>query len=177
MFRARGDDVTIREWVRFARPENIQIGNHVIIDDFVLVSGGRDCLTKIGDYVHIACFSSILGGGGVTLGDFSGLAPGCRLFSESDDYTGGTLMNPTVPIEFHKQRVGHITLGKFVILGANVVVLPGVTIGEGATVGACSLVTKHIAPWTVNVGVPTKAIGMRRRDKVLVMARELREWE
>lgn len=172
-FRQIGEDVTIREWVRFARPENIALGNHIIIDDFVLVSGGRDCLTEIGDHVHIACFSSIIGGGGVTLGDFSGLSPGCRLFSETDDYTDGALMNPTVPAEFHTQNIGRITLGRYVILGSNVVVLPGVTIGEGAVVGACSLVTKNIEPWTVNVGIPTRVLRWRNREGVLRRVAEL----
>ena len=193
-FRRIGKDVTIRQWVRFARKGNICIGNHVIIDDFVLVSGGadrdegnlatamlsfshddsdRDELTIIGDHVHIACFSSIIGGGGVTLGDYSGLSPGCRLFSETDDYTDGALMNPTVPAEFHTQNIGRITLGKYVILGANVVVLPGVTIGEGAVVGACSLVTKDIEPWAVNAGVPTRVLKWRNREEVLRRAEEL----
>jgi dTDP-4-amino-4,6-dideoxy-D-glucose acyltransferase len=81
-----GENTIIREWVRFVRPENIHLGNHVMIDDFVLLSGGREELTEIGNYVHIACFSSIIGSGGVTMKDFSGLSPGCRLFDETDDY-------------------------------------------------------------------------------------------
>lgn len=172
-FRYRGTNVTIRESAKFARPLCISIANNVIIDDFTLVSGGRDCLTEIGNHVHIACFSSILGGGGVTLGDYSGLSPGCRLFSETDDYTDGALMNPTVPPEFHTQKVARITLGKYVILGANVVVLPGVTIGEGAVVGACSLVTKDIRPWTVNVGTPTRILRWRNREEVMRRVAEM----
>ena len=173
-FASVGDNVIIRQWVRFARQNNIQLGNNILIDDFVLVSGGHgNELTIIGDHVHIACFSSIIGGGGVTLGDYSGLSPGCRLFSETDDYTDGALMNPTVPAEFHTQNIGRITLGKYVILGANVVVLPGVTIGEGAVVGACSLVTKDIEPWAVNVGVPARVLKWRNREEVLRRAEEL----
>lgn len=174
MFRHVGNDVLIREWVRFARSQNIWLGNHVIIDDFTLVSGGRDDeLTIIGNHIHIACFSSILGGGGVTMGDFSGLSPGCRLFSETDDYTDGALMNPTVPIEFRTPTIGRIVLGKFVELGTNSVVLPGITIGEGAVVGACGLVIRDLKPWTVNVGIPTRVLRMRNRDEVLRRTAEL----
>jgi galactoside O-acetyltransferase len=173
-----GKDVIIRRWVRFVRPEHIHIGDHVMIDDFVLLSGGRDELTEIGNYVHVACFSSIIGSGGVTMKDFSGLSPGCRLFSETDDYVDGGLINPTVPLEFRRPRVGRITLERFVTLGANCVVLPGVTLGEGATVGACSLVTGDLEPWTVNVGIPAKPIKKRNRDEVvrraeMVLKREL----
>ena len=172
-FKHIGQDVLIREYARFVRPENISIGSHVMIDDFVLVAGGREELTKIGNYVHIACFSCMLGGGGFTLGDFCGLAPGCKLFSESGDYIGGGLMNPTVPVQFRAPKVGRIVLGKFVGLGANCVVLPGVTIGEGATVGACSLVVKDIEAWTVNVGIPTRPIRFRNQDEVRRRAEEL----
>lgn len=173
--RSIGKNVLIRDWVRFVRPENIIFGNNVMVDDFVLLSGGGgEALTRIGDYVHIACFSSITGGGGVTLEDFSGISPGCRLFSETDDYIHGALMNPTVPPEFHVQIIKPIVLKQFVTLGANCVVLPGVTIGEGAVVGACSLVIKDLEPWTVNVGVPARPIKMRDRDEVLRRAAELR---
>jgi len=177
-FRSIGKNVLIRNWVRIARPENIIFSDNVMIDDFVLLSGGRDeALTRIGNYVHVACFSNIGGGGGVTLEDFSGISPGCRLFSEADDYVHGGLMNPTVPPEFHVQTIKPIILKQFVILGANCVVLPGVTIGEGATVGACSLVIKDLEPWTVNVGIPAKPIKMRNRAEVLRRAEELRRKE
>jgi len=172
-FKSIGEDVLIREGARFVRPELISIGNHVMIDDFVLVAGGRGELTEIGNHVHIACFSCMLGGGGFTLGDFCGLAPGCKLFSETGDYVDGGLMNPTVPDQWQNTRVGRIVLGKFVGLGANCVVLPGVTIGEGATVGACSLVVKDIEAWTVNIGIPTRPIRFRNRDEVRQRAEEL----
>jgi len=168
-------DVTIREWVRFVRRENVVIGNHVMIDDFVLISGGRGSeLTIIGNHVHIASFVSIHGGAGVTFMNYSAVSPGSRLFSETDDYTDGAMMGPTVPDEFRGGPSGRIILERHSCIGANCVVLPGVTIGEGATIGACSLVTKNIEPWTVNVGVPTRVIKMRNRDEVL---RRVREFE
>lgn len=174
MLSGYGYNVTIREWVRFVRRGNIKIGNHVMIDDFVLICGGRgDELTLIGNYVHIAAFVSIMGGAGVTLMDYSAISPGSRLFSETDDYTDGALMGPTIPDDLRGGPSGRITLEKYVCIGANCVVLPGVTISEGATVGACSLVTKNIAPWTINVGVPTRPIGMRNKLGVLRRVAEL----
>jgi galactoside O-acetyltransferase len=161
-------DVTIREWVRWVRRYNIKIGDHVMIDDFVLICGGRgDVLTTIGNHVHIACFVSMMGGAGFTLMDYSSVSPGSRLFSETDDYTDGALINPTLPDDLRGGPSGRITLGKYSCIGANCVVLPGVTIGEGATIGACSLVTKNVEPWTVNVGTPTRVIKMRNKLGVL----------
>ena len=169
------DSVIIREWVRFVRRENVVIGEHVMIDDFVLISGGRGkILTIIGDHVHIASFVSFHGGAGITCMDYSSVSPGSRLFSETDDYVDGALINPTLPEDLRGGASGRITLEKFVCIGANCTVFPGVTIGEGATVGANSLVTRDIEPWTVNVGVPTRILKLRDRDEVL---RRIAEFE
>ena len=53
-------------------------------------------------------------------------------------------------------KIGRIDIKDHVFIGANATVLPGVTIGEGAIVGACALVTKDIEPYTVYTGVPAK---------------------
>ena len=162
-----GTNCAIREWVRFVRPQNIHIGNRVMIDDFVLIAGGREELTIIEDHVHIACFSSVLGSAGVTFEYGSNSSPGTRIFSSTDDYVLGALINPTFPEEFRNEKAGRVVCGRLSCLGANCVVFPGVTIGEGATVGACSLVTQDLEPWTVNVGVPAKPIKKRNKEEVL----------
>ncbi len=51
-----------------------------------------------------------------------------------------------------------VVIEKNVYLGANVTIMPGVRIGEGAVVGACSLVNKDVPPYTVVVGVPAKPL-------------------
>jgi acetyltransferase-like isoleucine patch superfamily enzyme len=166
-FKDIGKNSIIREWSRFSRPYNISIGNNVMIDDFVLVSGGREEITIIEDHVHIACFTSCMGSAGFTFRYGSNASPGCRLFSSSDDYVNGGLINPTFPDEYRNETAGRITLGRFSCLGANCVVLPGVTIGEGATVGSCSLVNQDLEPWTLNVGIPAKPIKMRNKEELL----------
>jgi putative colanic acid biosynthesis acetyltransferase WcaF len=56
---------------------------------------------------------------------------------------------------------GKITVGEDAFLGARAFVMPGVTIGKGAVVGACSVVTKDVPEWTIAAGNPCKAIGQR----------------
>lgn len=51
-----------------------------------------------------------------------------------------------------------VRIGRGAWLGANVTVLPGVTIGDGAVIGAGSVVTKDVAPLTVSVGVPARPV-------------------
>ncbi|MBI5891608.1 MAG: hypothetical protein HZB47_13225 [Nitrosomonadales bacterium] len=59
-------------------------------------------------------------------------------------------------------RFNAVSIGKDAWLGANVIILPGRTIGDGAVVGAGSVVTKDVAAYTVVAGNPAKLV--RERD-------------
>ncbi|MGN6763398.1 MAG: acyltransferase [Leifsonia sp.] len=85
---------TIYESARIVGRENIQFGDPVLIDDFVLVVA-REPIT-IGNHVHLACFSSITGGQEVRLGDFVALSQGARILTGTDDFTGWGFGNSTV---------------------------------------------------------------------------------
>lgn len=62
--------------------------------------------------------------------------------------------------------VAPIHIKKHAFLGQGVIVMPGVTIGEYAQIGTCSLVTKDIEPYTVVVGVPAKLIRKLTQDEI-----------
>lgn len=143
--------------------ENISFGDPVLIDDFVLVVAREPII--IGDHVHLACFSSITGGARVQLGDFSAVSQGARLLTGTDDFTGWGFGNSTVDGRFRNTTRAPISLGRFCIVGANAVVLPGVQIGEGATIGAGSVVTRDLEPWGVYLGNRR----IRERDRVGVL--------
>jgi galactoside O-acetyltransferase len=100
----------------------------------------------------------------IQLSDFSGLAFGCKLFSSSDDYSGQTLTNPTVPARYKKITHGEIRLGKHVIVGTNTIVFPGVDIAEGCAIGANSLVNKSTEPWGIYLGSPVRRIKDRSKE-------------
>lgn len=143
--------------------ENIEFGHDIIIDDFTLIyASGK---MKIGNHVHIACFASITGGAEFTLGDFSAVSQGCRILTGTDDFTGWGFGNSTVPEEYRNTKRAPVSIGRFCIIGANSVVLPGVTIGEGVTVGAGSVVTKDLEPWGVYIGNRR----IRERERAAVM--------
>ena len=61
------------------------------------------------------------------------------------------------------------------MLGANVVVHPNVTIGEGTIVGSQSLVTKSLPPWTICFGVPARAVRRRERETIAAYEQALLE--
>ncbi|MEN6475451.1 MAG: acyltransferase [Syntrophaceae bacterium] len=155
--------VTTYEFTKIIGIENITFGVHIIIDDFVMIHAKKKM--EIGDYVHIACFSSILGGEEFIMGDFSGLSAGCRIFTGSEDLKNWGFGNPTIHESYRNVHRAPVIIEKFACIGANSVVLPGVIIGEGASVGANSVVTRDIAPWGVYIG--NKKIGERNRSGVL----------
>jgi acetyltransferase-like isoleucine patch superfamily enzyme len=166
-----GSDVRIYEWTRLLAPETIRIGSHVIVDDFVLLQGGQGI--DVGDYVHIASFCSLTGGGRIVLESFSGLSSGVRVLSGTEVLDGSGLTNPTVPAEMRSVERSFVVVGQHALIGANAVVQPGVTVGAGAIVGSGAVVRSDIEPWTVNVGVPSRPIGVRPSARILELARTL----
>ncbi len=171
LFRSLGNEVKIWPKAKIVNGANISIGHRVIIDDFVLIIGGED--TRIGNFVHIASFTSITGGGRLVIGNFAGISSGVRIYTGNEQYSGECMTNPTVPPPFRIPIRGEVTIGRHVIIGANSVILPGVTIGEGAVVGACSLVTKDCQPWSVNFGAPARRIKARPSAQILRLEQEL----
>ena len=154
-FKYLGNNVLISDKASIYNPELISICDNSRIDDFCVISGN----ITIGRNVHIAVFCNIAGGEqGITLEDFSGLAYGCQIFAQSDDYSGNTLTNPTIPDKFKSEIKKPVFIKKHVIIGTNSVVFPGVTIAEGCSIGSLSLVSKSTLPWGIYVGNPAKRI-------------------
>lgn len=159
-FKSVGDNVLIGKTAIFYHPECVEIGNHVRIDDYCIISGK----VKLGSYIHIAHFCGLYGGStGITLMDFTGISSKSSLYAETNDYSGEAMTNPMVHLNYTKTISAPICLEKHAIVGTGCTVMSGVTIGEGAAVGAMSLVLKSVAPWTINVGIPCKAIKSRSR--------------
>lgn len=164
-FRSLGKNVRISDKAAIYNPEQIEIGDHSRIDDFCVVSGK----VSIGRNVHIAVFCNVAGGSeGITFEDFSGLAYGCHVFSQSDDYTGRTLTNPTVPARFKREFKKAVRLGRHCIVGTNSLIFPGVILAEGCSVGAMSMVTKSTEEWGVYSGIPARRLKDRKRDLLVL---------
>lgn len=156
-----GDDVNIYPLAKIVKPEVIEIGDHSMIDDFTFINGGKGI--KIGRYVHIASFVSIIGGGELILCDYTVLANGSRILTGTDTYYGGKRMSTALPLEQRDVVRGTVIIEKDAFVGTNAVVHPNVRIGEGAVIGSNSLVLKDVEPWSINVGSPCKKIGERPR--------------
>ena len=164
-FLSIGTNVLIKKNVSMYFVENISIGSNVRIDDnVIIVASNKKNPVMIGNYIHIASNCYLAGSAGIEMSDFSGLASGVQIFSGSDDYSGKKLTNPTVGKPYIGGKSGKVTLGKHVIIGAGSVILPDVTIKQGSSVGALSLVNKDLEDWGVYFGIPVKKIKNRHKD-------------
>lgn len=159
-FKSLGRNVSISSKASIYGAERIEIGDHSRIDDFCILSAGSGGIA-IGRYVHIAPFCGIAGDARIVLKDFSGLSARVYLYSSSDDYSGEWMANPTVPKELTNVTSKPVTLEKHALIGVNSVVLPGVTIGEGASCGAFSFIVRDCLPNMIYAGIPAKPIRSR----------------
>jgi galactoside O-acetyltransferase len=171
-FRRVGADVRVHDRASIYGTENISLGNHVRIDDFAIIIATGP--VEIGNHVSIANFCYLGATHGVVMEDFATLAPGVKIFTSSDDYSGARLTGPTLPKELTGGKAGKVRLGRHVIIGAGSVVLPGCDLGEGCSVGALSLVVKDLPPWGIYAGIPVRRLKDRKKD-LLGLERQLKE--
>jgi len=164
-FRSLGRDVRISDRAAIYNPELMEVGDHSRIDDFCVFSGR----VSIGRNVHIAVFCNLAGGSeGIRMDDFSGLAYGCHVFSQSDDYSGRTLTNPTVPARYKAETKKPVHIGRHCIVGTQSLIFPGVILADGCSVGAKSMVTQSTEPWFIYSGVPARKLKARQRDLLVL---------
>jgi galactoside O-acetyltransferase len=171
-FKAIGEQVLISRKASIYGAENIELGSNVRIDDFCILSGK----IKIGNYVHVAAYTSLCGGSkGIVLEDFVNLSRKVEVFAVSDDFSGASMTNPTIPDEYKDILEAEVILKKHVLVGAGSVILPGVVLEEGSVVGALSLVKNSTLSWSINAGVPAKKIKDRKKDLLELEKRFLEE--
>jgi acetyltransferase-like isoleucine patch superfamily enzyme len=167
-FKRLGQNVKISDKASIYNYEQIEIGDNSRIDDFCVISGN----IKIGRNVHITPQCLIAGGErGVVLEDFTTVAYGVKIFTQSDDYSGKTMSNSTIPSKYKNEYKASILIKKFSIIGAGSIIMPGTILAEGTSVGAHSLILKNTAAWGIYVGSPAKRLKDRSQN-LLQLAKE-----
>ena len=163
-FKTCGDNVFISRNASFYSPELMSFGDNVRIDDFCILSGN----IKLGNNIHISAYSSFYGRNGIIIHDFSTLSVRTIIFSASDDFSGEHMHNPTIPSEYTNVTGGVVEIEEQVLVGANSIILPNVTLSEGTIIGAMSLVNKSTKPWHLYAGIPIKEIReLSKNSKIL----------
>jgi len=167
-----GLNVKISRHAIIYRPEELEIGSNVRIDDFTTISGK----VTLGNYIHIAQTCGLYGGdAGVTMDDFTTLSSHSLIYAISNDYSGFSLACPMVPERYRPADISaSVRLERYSLVGCMSVVLPGVTIGEGCSVGAMSLCNKNLEPWGMYVGAPARRI-RERNKQILALAEQFEQ--
>jgi acetyltransferase-like isoleucine patch superfamily enzyme len=171
-FRSIGANVRVSDKASIYDTDRISIGDNSRIDDFCVVSGS----VEIGRNCHLTVFCNLAGGrAGIVLEDFVTLAYGCHVLAQSDDYSGRTMTNSTVPAPYKSETIAPVVIRRHSILGTKSIVLPGVEIAEGTSAGAATLFLESTLPWSIYVGSPARRIKDRSRNLLALEARYLAE--
>jgi len=159
--KIHGNNIKVSKLARIYNPKKLILNDNIRIDDFTILSGKGKI--EIGNYVHIGPHCFISSFTNIKFHDFSGLSSGVKLFGSSDDYSGNFMTNPTVPSKYLGTIFGDIILKKHVIIGANSIILPNITLKEGTAVGTSSLINKNTEEWKIYAGNPAKIIKNREK--------------
>lgn len=155
-----GEGVRLYPLCKMIRAANAQLDNCCQIMDFVFIDAGKSL--RLGKYSTLTWYVLIEGGANTYIGDRVFLGPGTKVLTSTYKLNGYYAIEH-IPDGCRGTDYGDITIKDDAYIGANCTILPGVTIGEGAVVGANALVTKDLEPWGIYVGSPCKKIGEREK--------------
>ena len=160
---------------------NIQIGDYTIYNDFV--HDPRE-FRKNNVLYHYPINKDRL-----IIGKFCSIACGAKFLFNSANHRIASLSTYTFPLFFEewgleKENVaqawdqkGDIIIGNDVWIGYEAVILPGVTIGDGAVIGCRAVVTKDVPPYTIVGGVPAKPIRKRFDEETIKELQKIKWWD
>jgi acetyltransferase-like isoleucine patch superfamily enzyme len=143
----RGCKIHADASVDASRSPGVRLGDKVTLNRYAYVQGGGGGV-RLGNRVEINNFSIVNGTGGVDIGEDTLIGPGVRIISYQHRFAGGTT------IRSQAVEAKPIRIGRDVWLGANSVILAGVTIGDGAVVAAGAVVRQDVPANAVVAGVP-----------------------
>ena|SRR5688572_19334663 len=140
------------------REGRVEIGAHTLLEPDVWITAPGDARIRIGEGCFLNISAMVASVELVEIGDHCMLANGCFVTDGNHRFDDPTRPVPWQGFETH----GPTRIGDNTWLGAHVVVTSGVTIGERCVIGANSVVTKDVEPFTVAAGVPARPL--RRID-------------
>lgn len=142
------------------KPESLHMAATARVDSFCKLEGGEGIW--LGEHVHIASYAHLnIGGGKLVVEDYAAIASGGKVVTGSNSIEALSC-SAVAPADMQRIVRGKVVIGKYAVLFVNATVLPGVTIGEGAVVGAGALIRHNVPAWEIWAGNPAKKIGTRQ---------------
>lgn len=156
-FAACGIDCVFETGVLVFHPENIELGDNVYVGHQTILKGYYKNRMTIGAGTWIGQQCFFHSAGGLHIGSNVGIGPGVRIITSAHEEAGRA-----TPILHSPVRFAAVRIEDDADLGVGTIVLPGVTIGRGAQIGAGAVVTGDIPAYAVAVGSPARVIRERR---------------
>jgi acetyltransferase-like isoleucine patch superfamily enzyme len=153
--RAFGNGVRVGRQVLCHHPETFSIGDGVFIGDQAVIQGRFDGSCTIGSHAWIGP-QSYFDARDLVIGDHVGWGPGAKVLGS--EHSG---LPPDVPIIQTDLTIRPVRIEAWADIGVNAVILPGVTVGRGAIVGAGAVVTEDVPAFAVVAGVPARFLHWR----------------
>lgn len=154
--------VTIEDDVLIISPQNLILGKDVLIQKgTILHCGGKKWSNRqgkiiLGDDCQIGPYSILYGAGEIEMKKGSGIAMGVRIIAQGADissFEGRDLSDSAIPLKFEK-----IVLEEGVWVGADAIILRGVTVGKGASIAPGAIVHKDVPPFKMAIAPPARII-------------------
>lgn len=155
-----GSDVTIYPLCKMIHADKARLENNCRLFDYVFIDAGAGL--RVGKYSILTWQVLIEGGAKTEIGNRVFIGPGTKVLTSTYALDGYYSVE-FLPGDAGVIKYGDITIEDDAYIGANCTILPGTIIHEGAVVGANSLVSGELEPWTIYVGTPAKPI--RKREK------------
>ena len=164
-FDSFGTHCVMGRRVRIWGPVKMFIGERSALFDDVIISGVGE--VRIGDRTTIGHNSVLVSRQLIEVGNDTMLAAYCYVLDVDHEFA-----DPSVPIPEQGLRIKPVKIGSNVWVGAHTIILRGVTIGDGAVIGANSVVTEDVPPYAIVAGSPAKLVKYRPNGAATATGRE-----
>ena len=158
-FRQIGHGVVFEPGVLVFHPENIEIEDNVYIGHYTILKGyhrGRMVIGS-GTWIGQQCF--LHSAGDIIIGSNVGIGPGVKIITSFHTEEG-----ISKPILHSQIEFAAVVIEDDCDIGVGAIILPGLTVGRGAQVGAGAVVTQDVQPYAVVAGMPARVLRMRNMD-------------
>lgn len=150
-FGRLGSDCILEAGVMVFHPESIFLGENVYVGHQTILKGYHKNAMRIGDRTWIGQMCFFHSAGGIEIEADVGIGPGVKILTSVHDEPPRP-----VPVTHGALQLRPVVIRSGADIGINSVLLPGITIGRGAIVGAGAVVSRDVPDFAIASGVPAK---------------------